>query len=189
MKKIFLTVIFALWVLFRAWTTPKTWASEPLTSSDLNTYVRDNQNAIKARAENFAILDVSTVITADFTNTDTTFVDVDDGSGTCEVSLTTTTGSGGKVEVAFNGAMSIGGTSKIIYLNIAVDGVDQFADNGFMAASNGTASAIMPINFNVILEGLSVGAHTITLRWKGGDASTKTFYTTGLHPQFWAREI
>jgi len=31
-----------------AFTTPKTWAAGVLTSSDMNTYIRDNQNALKA---------------------------------------------------------------------------------------------------------------------------------------------
>ena len=31
-----------------SFTTPKTWAAEVLTSSDMNTYIRDNQNALKA---------------------------------------------------------------------------------------------------------------------------------------------
>ncbi len=31
-----------------SWTTPKTWAAGVLTSSDMNTYIRDNQNALKA---------------------------------------------------------------------------------------------------------------------------------------------
>lgn len=31
-----------------AWTDPKTWAAGVLTSSDMNTYIRDNQNALKA---------------------------------------------------------------------------------------------------------------------------------------------
>ena len=30
-----------------AWTTPKTWVSEPLLSSDLNTHLRDNLQALK----------------------------------------------------------------------------------------------------------------------------------------------
>lgn len=31
-----------------AWTDPKTWAAGVLTSSDMNTYIRDNQNALKS---------------------------------------------------------------------------------------------------------------------------------------------
>jgi len=31
-----------------SFTTPKTWAAGVLTSSDMNTYIRDNQNALKA---------------------------------------------------------------------------------------------------------------------------------------------
>ena len=30
-----------------AWTTPKTWSAAVLTSADMNTYVRDNQNFLK----------------------------------------------------------------------------------------------------------------------------------------------
>ena len=58
-----------------AWTSPKTWSSEPLTSIDLNTYVRDNQNHLKDRLDNSAgnIVSGSTVLSS----TSTEFVDVE----------------------------------------------------------------------------------------------------------------
>lgn len=34
-----------------AWTDPKTWASETLTSSDMNTHVRDNLNYLKGTSD------------------------------------------------------------------------------------------------------------------------------------------
>ena len=37
-----------------AWTAPKTWSSEPLTSLDLNSNVRDNLNHLKDRLDSSA---------------------------------------------------------------------------------------------------------------------------------------
>lgn len=38
------------------WTHPKTWTSEPLTSTDLNQYVRDNQSDLHNRLRSTALL-------------------------------------------------------------------------------------------------------------------------------------
>lgn len=54
-----------------AWTTPKTWTAEVLTSSDMNTHLRDNLDALK----NPPTDDFTT--TADESTTSATFVDVD----------------------------------------------------------------------------------------------------------------
>ena len=81
-----------------AWTTPKTWSSEPLTSIDLNTYVRDNQNHLKDRLDASAsrVVSGATLLTTtanDFVNVDAT-----------KLSLTLTT-HGGDVLLGFTGTV------------------------------------------------------------------------------------
>ena len=66
-----------------AWTQPKTWASEPLTSSDLNTHLRDNLEILKDPPSDDNILNQG----SDYTTTSTAFVNID---GT-NLSLTITT--------------------------------------------------------------------------------------------------
>ena len=84
-----------------AWTTPKTWSSEPLTSTDLNTYVRDNQNYLKGRVDADAAQYERT--SGDYTTSSSTLVDVD----ATNMSLTITT-TGGDVLVTLVGFASHG---------------------------------------------------------------------------------
>lgn len=172
------------------WTAPKTWSSEPLTSNDLNTYIRDNQNYLKNRFDNHNdyLVDES----ADYTTTSTVFVDVD----ATNLALTVTT-DGGDVLVGFAGNSANNSTTsagRMTYFNIAVDGVDYFGDDGVIAVTRfydtpGNAS------FVVLIEGLSAGSHTFKLRWKTATGTSSTLYagagtsTYDVHPQFWAQEI
>lgn len=62
-----------------AWTTPKTWATEVLTSSGMNTYMRDNQNILKTSINDDGTLAVlqSGVVSSNWTlTTSTTLTDV-----------------------------------------------------------------------------------------------------------------
>ena len=81
-----------------AWTTPKTWSSEPLTSIDLNTYMRDNQNHLKDRLDSSAAKFVSGA--RNIRTTSTVFVDVD--AEKLALELTT---HGGEVLLGFTGSV------------------------------------------------------------------------------------
>lgn len=168
-----------------AWTSPKTWTSEPLTSVDLNTYVRDNQNHLKDRIDS----SVSTVVSGsrNYSTTATEWVDVDPKA----LALTLQT-HGGDVLLGFTGAVSHNGDSKVTYFNVAVDGNDYFSDDGvtqFNNASHNDRFRFKPISIVVMIPSLSPGSHVFKLRWKtlSGNASAMDIKTT--HPQFWAKEI
>lgn len=168
-----------------AWTTPKTWSSEPLTSIDLNTYVRDNQNHLKDRLDNAASRSVSgAVILASTANE---FVDVDPTN----LSLTLTT-HGGDVLVGFTGTVSNSNNNASTKFNVAVDGVDYIADDGVTAMTNsasGDNGRTKPLSFVLLIAQLSPGSHTFKLRWKTVRNNTARMDIVDLHPQFWAKEI
>ncbi len=167
------------------WTTPKTWSSEPLTSLDLNTYVRDNQNHLKDRLDNSA---GNIVNGAKFlTTTANEFVDVDAD----KLSLTLAT-HGGDVLVGFTGTVQSQHSNGATYFNVAVDDVNYVADDGILrdtAASSSGGNRHGPISFVMLVSGLSAGSHTFKLRWKTSHNNSSKIDVVSLHPQFWAKEI
>lgn len=164
-----------------AWTSPKTWSSEPLTSSDLNTYVRDNQDYLKDRLDN-SVSKIIAGTTALSTSSDI-FVDID--SEKLSISLTT---HGGDVLVGFTGTIKSANSSRPVSVNLAVDGVLYFADNGIMNVQP-QSNLSMPLCLVMLVTGLDAGAHTFKLRWKTHRSNTASMEITSLHPQFWAKEI
>lgn len=167
-----------------AWTSPKTWSSEPLTSSDLNTYVRDNQDHLKDRLDNSA----SKIVTGSSapTTSSETFVDID--SEKLSISLTT---HGGDVLVGFTGTVKSTGF-RPVFINLAVDGVLYFADDGItqhQAGADGIRNLSVPLCLVMLVADLEAGAHTFKMRWKTQRTNTASMEITSLHPQFWAKEI
>ena len=168
-----------------AWTTPKTWSSEPLTSIDLNTYVRDNQNHLKDRLDAGASRVISEGQALSTTATD--FVDVD----ATKLALTLTT-HGGDVLLGFTGTVKYSTGSASTNFNVSVDGVDYIADDGLIGLKNahsGDAARIKPLSFVLLISGLSAGSHSFRLRWKTSKGNTLSMDVVNLHPQFWAKEI
>ena len=168
-----------------AWTTPKTWSSEPLTSIDLNTYVRDNQNHLKDRLDASASRVISGATA--LTTTATSFVDVD----ATKLSLSLTT-HGGDVLLGFTGTVRNNSGNSITSLNVAVDGTDYIADDGVIGIKlpySSDTNRNKPISFVLLITGLSAGSHSFKLRWKTTRNSTAFMDIVDLHPQFWAKEI
>lgn len=168
-----------------AWTTPKTWTSEPLTSVDLNTYVRDNQNHLKDRLDSSAGKFVSA--DSNISTTSTAFVDVDAE----KLALTLTT-HGGDVLLGFTGTVRCSGNGGQANFNIAVDGVDYVADDGIVRSTiayNSDTNRGKPLSFVLLITGLSPGSHSFKLRWKVNSGNTARMNVVSLHPQFWAKEI
>lgn len=166
-----------------AWTTPKTWSSEPLTSIDLNTYVRDNQHHLKDRLDNAASRSVSGAVA--LASTSSEFVDVDPTN----LSLTLTT-HGGDVLLGFTGTLKHSGSNATTYFNVSVDGVDYIPDDGIIAyAGASDTSRFKPLSFVLLIAPLSPGNHAFNLRWKTSRSNTARMDIVDLHPQFWAKEI
>ena len=168
-----------------AWTTPKTWSSEPLTSIDLNTYVRDNQNHLKDRLDSGASASASG--SSNISTTSTEFVDAD--ADQLSLSLTT---HGGDVLLGFTGTVQNSANGATTSLNVAVDGVNFVGNDGVTRhgiARNDENNRYQSLSFVILIRGLSPGAHTFNLRWKTTANNTATIDIVSLHPQFWAKEI
>ena len=168
-----------------AWTAPKTWSSEPLTSLDLNTNVRDNLNHLKDRLDNG---DGGFISGDAFLQTSSNrFVDVD----ASKLSLTLTT-HGGDVLLGFTGTVQSPQANGAAFFNVAVDGVDYVADDGIIRNTLSASSdhnRHKPLSFVMMIPALSPGSHTFKLRWKAGAGHTVKMDVVNLHPQFWVKEI
>lgn len=165
-----------------AWTTPKTWTAEPLTSSDLNTHLRDNLSALKSPpSSSYTLNEVS-----DYTTTSTIFVNVD--AAKLSLNITTT---GGAVLVHFHGAIECSATANIFF-DVSVDGSRTAGDDGIIVEQAAAQAEV--IGFTRRITGLSAGSHTFNLQWKTA-SGTLTLYagagTSGkdIHPQFWVAEV
>lgn len=168
-----------------AWTAPKTWSSEPLTSLDLNANVRDNLNHLKDRLDSSAGNFVSGESL--LTTTANEFVDVD----AVNLSLTLTT-HGGDVLLGFTGTVQCSKSTGAAYFNVAVDNVDYVADSGIIHNVIGASydfNRNKPLSFVMWIPDLSVGSHTFKLRWKASSGNTAKMDVVNVHPQFWAKEI
>lgn len=168
-----------------AWTAPKTWSSEPLTSLDLNSNVRDNLNHLKDRLDSSAGKILSGESRLETTATE--FVDVD----ALNLSLALTT-HGGDVLLGFTGTVQCSQSTGSVFFNVAVDDVDYVADDGIIAHTIGTSydfNRAKSMSFVMLIPGLSAGSHTFKLRWKSSNGNTARIDVVRLHPQFWAKEI
>jgi hypothetical protein len=146
-----------------AYTTPKTWVTgELVTATEMNTYMRDNQTALKSPPSDQYIIDES----ADYTTTSTSFVDID----ATNFALTITT-TGGDIEVSFLGTLISSAVSRA-YFTLAVDGtaISEGGTDGIAGSAYSTISS--RVNYGAIasfhwtIKGLSAGSHTVKMQWK-----------------------
>ena len=162
-----------------AWTEPKTWTAEVLTSSDLNTHLRDNLNALKEPPTNLFNANEG----ANYTSNSTSFADIDATEGKFQHTITTT---GGDLMIGFSAF--IAGTSLVVYLDIMIDGVAVAGDDGFVRGSQ------EQLGFVYLKQSVDSGAHVVKMRWKT-NGNTATLYagagtaSNDVHPQFWVREV
>lgn len=159
-----------------AYTTPRTWvAGELVTASMMNTYVRDNQIALKdppsATLSNWSVAAVST--------TSTSFVLID---AAFTGSITTT---GGRVLVTVTGRILQAGTGHIANFAVLIDGVVQGdATEGTYRHYAEAGSATRGIAFTFWSDVLSAASHTFTIHWK---TNTGTLTLEGLQVMY--REV
>jgi len=167
------------------WTQPKTWSSEPLTSTDLNTHLRDNLEALKDPPSAWVVLDED----ADYTTTSTVFVAVDDTT----LSLTIIT-NGGDVLAGFMGSFRHLAPNRIA-LDIDVDGNPHAGDEGIITfIPSGTGIGASAQSFVRLIPGLAAGSHTFKLQWRTASGTATLHAGAGVthgnvHPQFWVREV
>lgn len=154
-----------------AWTVPKTWSSEPLTSTDMNTYIRDNQNYLKQHIE----LDSAYMTKLlSYSTTATSWVNVD--ATNLRDTITTT---GGDV-LATLFAYGRHNTGNPWDVRVTIDG-----DNvgHFMRFEN--AGDYFGVSFAYVFRGVSAGSHTFSLQYQMPSGGTGWMY----RPQFTVREL
>jgi hypothetical protein len=174
------------------WNGTKNWASEPLISGDMDTYISENLDALKTPPSAVYTANESsnyTTVSTSFTNIDGT-----DTEGKFRHTLVTT---GGDVMIGFHSTVAQLTSGTLVYFEITVDGVAHAGDDGICALSynNSAGNDRQIASFVRLITGLSAGSHIFRLQWKVSAANTATIYagagtaTLDLHPQFWAREV
>jgi hypothetical protein len=147
------------------WTTPKTWTTEPLTSLDMNTHIRDNLNALK---------NPPTVEASPNTTTSTSSTSFVNLNGT-SLSITTT---GGDILVGWTGFFrSATATYDTVEVALRFDSTDYLVgrtDDINYSQLAGTR----------LITGVSAGTHTLNLRGRisAGTAQIHIY-------QIWVREV
>ncbi len=139
-----------------AWETPKTWASEPLTSVDLNEQVRDNLNYLKDRVDAVAG-NYHRLPAGSYSTTSTSSVDMD----ATNLSHTITT-TGGDIRVTFTGYGRVTGAGgQNLNLSVDIDSTEYVV----LSQENYTSLQEMNSSFSWIISGLSAGEHTVKMVW------------------------
>lgn len=134
-----------------AWTTPKTWTSEVLTSNDMNTYLSDNTQYLYDQINTTPEIYSYIRTTGDYSTTSTSYVDID--ATNMSATITTT---GGDVIVTFAGTVTIS-SSGLGHIAIDYDGT-VYAPIYMKTRDN--------VSFSLIFDNVSAGSHTFTMQWK-----------------------
>ena len=171
---LFFAVIWRL--ILQAWTTPKTWASEPLTSTDMNTHIRDNLDFLYGGWDESRQIQE---LVSSYSTTSLSFVDIDATNLSLDVTTT-----GGDVLVTFIGTGSNSGSGFWGLFNLSVNGTD--VTTAWLTAADGNSNDQQNVSFTYIATGLSAGTHTFRMRYR---ASSGTTTLDGSYMAFIAREI
>ena len=137
-----------------AWTTPKTWTSEVLTSNDMNTYLSDNTQYLYDEVSYSPAVYTYSRTTGNYSTTSTTFVDIDASN-----MVATITTDGGDVLITFAGSLyGTGSTAVIVALDY--DGTLYRPMYRTMGAAPGGN-----VSFSLIIDNVSAGSHTFGMKW------------------------
>lgn len=162
-----------------AWTSPRTWTSEVLTSALLNTHLRDNLNYL------FAPNTDNAHDTGVETTTSTTFVDADATNLSIDVAP-----AGTEVFLIFIAMVSHDTTNGRIYFDITQDGSSITSlTSGLGGVTPGATTAESNICLIHRRTGLTPNqSYNFKLRWRT-NAGTATMANNTAYCDFIAREI
>ena len=163
-----------------AWTTPKTWTSEVLTSEDMNTYLSDNTQYLYDEVTYTpGKYKYTRGSTTDYSTTSTSFVDIDDPN-----MIATITTNGGDVVATFAGSLyRSGGAPPAVRFAINYAGshwrpiwvyVDQLPG--------------VNVSFSFVFNNVPAGSNTFRMRWSTSSTGA-TVYLHGIHSHFSVREL
>ena len=165
-----------------AWTTPKTWTSEVLTSDDMNTYLSDNTQYLYDEVTYTPGEYTYIRTTGDYSTTSSTYVDMDASN-----MVATITTNGGDVLVTFAGSLKrSGGTASGVAIGVDYDGtvyrpiyilVDQLPG--------------VNASFSFIIDNVSAGSHTFRMQWAipGATSTAYIWASSGNSAHFSVREL
>lgn len=162
-----------------AWTTPKTWTSEVLTSDDMNTYLSDNTQYLYDEITYTPGEYTYTRTGSDYSTTSTSYVDIDNVN-----MVATITTDGGDVLVTFAGTVArSGGTFGNVRLGVLYNG-QRYT---FVAT---VVDELPGVNasFSCVFNNVSAGSNTFTMQWRKGGGLT-TALLEGSNAHFSVREL
>ena len=171
-----------------AWTTPKTWANgEALTFDEMNTYMRDNQNALFDRPEAEVTLNEA----ADYVVSVTSFADID----ATNLSLTITPNN--HVLCGFRGSVKMSAINLYCYLDITIGGVLLGGDDGLLHIRPASATEVTPVLLLALItpDKFTPGSATTFRLQAKVSGGTATLYagagtaSNDVHGQFWVHEF
>jgi len=177
-----------------AWSNPKNWTNEPLTASDMNTYLSDNLSALKDPPS--AIYDIDEA--SDLTFTATTFTDlvVTAVEGDFQHTIDT---NGGDVMIGFRLALGVS-ADMFVAFDVSLDGTRIGAGAGATDGLWGKRVVATASNTDDmascfhIQQGIAAGSHVFKLQAKIPSGTLTIFRAAGTSQgdilgQFWVREM
>lgn len=150
-----------------AWTTPKTWGTEVLTSADMNTYLSDNtQYLYDQLSSSSSTASYSyTRTTGDYATSSTAWNNIDNAN--MKVTLTT---SGGNVLVTFAGTVYRSSTSGGFDIRFRYQ-----TETYYPVIYNAYTS--LPghnVSFSLIIN-VPAGSHQYTMQWRNRQSGITTY--------------
>ena len=139
-----------------AWTTPKTWTSEVLTSNDMNTYLSDNTQYLYDEITATLDKDIYRRLGGSYSTTSTSYVQIDAANLTSTITTT-----GGDVLISLTAAAAaIGGTL------LAQFEIDNSGTTRDVLRQTISTSETQNVSFTYTEFSLAPGTYTFTIRWK-----------------------
>lgn len=137
----------------------KTFGAESATSSDMNTYVSENIDALKNPPSGLYEGDEA----SDLAVNSTSFIDLDANNGKFQHTITT---AGGAVLVTFRVCITVSATLAAFF-DIMVDGVSEGGTDGLFGQTyTAVAGVDGTVYFSHWVTGLAAGSHVIKARAK-----------------------
>lgn len=162
-----------------AWTTPKTWISEILTSNDMNTYLTDNTQYLYDELTATVVKQIDTDTSTQYSTTSTSFVAID----ATDLNITLTLSGEKDVLITFAGTFYAAGGATTLISELLASGVSY--EIVHMVLTN---LERQNASYAFIISGLSAGSHTFRPRWRSSNGTEIRMINTTTK-QFTVREI
>lgn len=160
-----------------AWTTPKTWVSEVLTSNDMNTYLSDNTQYLYDELTATVVKQIDTQ-TTEYSTTSTTSVAID----ATDLNVTLTLSGDKDVMITFAGQVYSTGNTTAVFELLAAGVTYNIVSATLAGPERKNAS------HSFIISGLSAGSQTFRPLWRTSNG-TEIKMLAGSTKHFAVREL